>query len=92
MTASMSDSRYNPPVYRRKVKNEATDALGRFYSRVPKAVLAAMVVDLVYQMSGNDQISDDAVVEYLRCLWDNLHANGVVVQMAPRKKIVKGVL
>jgi hypothetical protein len=63
-----------------KITNEYAQTLGDLYDKVPKAVLAAVVVSLM--SCGGDNLEDDMPRQLLD-EWQCLHECGIVPQRPP---------
>lgn len=66
-----------------KLGNEYADLLGPLYAATPKAVLAAIVVDLLAMVSGEAENFLDDRKRVQRCVrheWRTLHEAGIIPQ------------
>ena len=66
-----------------KLHNEYAALLGPLYARVPKAVLAAIVVSGLIRQGAS--VCEIGITDALLDEWDVLHANGIVPQKPERR-------
>lgn len=70
-----------------KQSNEYAKTLGKWYDKIPKAVLAAVAVSFATQ--GGDNLEQALVAVMTE--WNTLHLNGIVPQKPPSGVTVLGI-
>lgn len=72
-----------------KTGNGYASAMGRFYSKTPKSVFAALAYSYasMFDPGGDCETSDPAeILKRFRAEWKILNENGIISQPAPKEK------